>query len=284
MASLAKWGALSGLGMGISQAGEAVRQQWLLAAQQEQQEALEGRREARQDARDAKTAEVQAARDQQQHARSIELEDLRHRNTMERDAAKPTGDVNRMRQWTNEGYSYLRDENGDTFMMGPGETSWTKVAMPGEEGATPRENPDLRAAAEEYAKARVNEMAGWASTDKSDFKAFGGSREQARQHFINQYIESGGNPDGSIPDLDTPPSMSGRPQPAAAQPSQARPQEPMSGQVIRDPKLASLPPDMLDLYRRAKMAIDANPANRDEVVRRLKAAGIDDATLQTFGF
>jgi hypothetical protein len=285
MASLAKWGALSGLGAGISQYGEAKRQEWLQAAQQKAQQEADDRREGRADARDAKNAQTQADRDKAAHTRALELEGVKHENTMARDKAKPDPE-GRMQRWTNGDYSYRINDKGETEMLGPGENQWKRVAEAGEEGAAPGMNDaELRAGAEDYAKARVNEMAGWATTDKSDFKGFGGSREQARQHFINEFIKSGGNPGGAMPDLDSPPATGNQPAtPATVATPPAAPQGPMSGQVIRDPNLATLDPGMLDLYQRAKAAIDASPANRDEVIRRLKAAGIDDATLQTFGF
>ncbi len=52
-------------------------------------------------------------------------------------------------------------------------------------------NSDEYLAAEEAADAWINAQAGWFSTDSSDFKEYGGNREQARQAKIREFLPGG---------------------------------------------------------------------------------------------
>ncbi|MEW5251062.1 hypothetical protein [Microbulbifer discodermiae] len=82
----------------------------------------------------------------------------------------------------------------------------------------PLSKAELMPKAEAYAKTRIDETAGYFSSDGTDFKPWGGSRERARQYFIQEYLNlygaeqgggqqmaSGGNPDiRTVPGYPTP--------------------------------------------------------------------------------
>ncbi|MFS1522778.1 hypothetical protein ACL7TT_01485 [Microbulbifer sp. 2304DJ12-6] len=77
----------------------------------------------------------------------------------------------------------------------------------------PQGRTGLMPKAEAYADARINESAGWFSSDDSDFKPWGGSRERARQYFIQEYLNLHGAGEGSGQQMagqqNTGPSVSG---------------------------------------------------------------------------
>ncbi|WP_136678606.1 hypothetical protein [Neptunomonas sp. XY-337] len=53
-------------------------------------------------------------------------------------------------------------------------------------------SPDHMAAAHQYAEEKINQQAGWLSTDKSDFGQFGGDRDKAREFYENEYFQKAG--------------------------------------------------------------------------------------------
>ncbi len=62
----------------------------------------------------------------------------------------------------------------------------------------PPSRAELMSKAEAYADKLVDDVAGWFSSDTSDFKPWGGSRERARQYFVQEYLNNFTSPEGDV--------------------------------------------------------------------------------------
>lgn len=197
MSKLGKFGALAGAGTGLSQHANSIRELWLQQAQEaradQRQLAAESRADQRQvaseqrqnteaDRREQRRIENDRETQRLRHDFEVDLEGVRHRNTMERDKSPDK------REYWRSGDNSYKVENGTTYVLKPGSNQWERVAEPGEAAPLSMDPDELEFQAGEYADNRVKEQAGWFSLDSSDFADYGGSREKAREAYRQEFV------------------------------------------------------------------------------------------------
>lgn len=261
MGKIAKYGLLDGLGKGVSQHGNTLRDEWIKASdrQAESKESDRQRGMAKTDAN--------------------ELEETRHKNRMSEhdnqsqnriDEGRP--DVN----WRQDGYSY-RTVGGVTEMLEPGSSQWQRVSEAGEAGGSGSDEENYLA--DEYATQRVNETAGWLSSDKTDFAEFDGSSTKAHEHYRQEFLHNRRNGGAPAPNsgatrsvsLDTPDSPTATPDPAQA----ATESSAASNQ-------AETRPTIQELGDSARSAIQSGRP-REAIIQRLLDNGYPQAEIDQLG-
>lgn len=193
MPNRGQWGALEGLGKGVSGAGDSIRERWIMASQQDLELKKESRATTEWERRNKVGNEQDIARDTARTGAASKLEDQRSANDIKENYEE-------VRTWRVGEYAYKIDKN-KTFVLQPGSATWEPIGEAGSGSSLLSDPEDRQFEADDYADERVKELAGFWSLDKSDFSEFGGSRESARQHFRKEYLD--GNAGTG---LDSPPS------------------------------------------------------------------------------
>lgn len=306
MASLGALGALGGAGQAVTGVGEAMRQRWLLAAEEAREDKRDQRQESRQLQSEARGERRLLDAETRRNTREDDLETRRNTREDEQGTVQHTRRLEEIEAqgrnrvgsgggpgdtWSSGGNTYSTDLNGDTWMLDPDSQQWINVGAPGQSIAGGMSREELMLEAEDYADKKVSERAGWMSTDATDFKDHGGSRATAREAFIQEFLQGRGAappPPGATPPPPATPTpgldegaapVSLNTPPVAAPAAAPRTQDTATatrtgGRSTREATMANL--------QRAKVAI-SNGASRDAVVQRLKENGYTDEEIQRYG-
>jgi hypothetical protein len=261
MAKLGKWGALAGLGVGVTQHGEMKRQEWFQAAQEQSRLAAEERSNEREDAKEkTRTADLntreerQIAREAGAETRAATREKERYDQETGRRVSETTASntewgrregisqKNRLEELNTRasldqapsatgkiqkvGADLIKTlpDGSMQIMKNPeygADPVWQNIGAAGTGGAP----PELQLKAKEYAGGVADDMDTFGiGSDATDFAKYGGSKTRARDAFVQEFLQKRGYPSNS----------SAQPAPVNGQPANANQQAgaPVAGTVI----------------------------------------------------
>lgn len=199
---MASWGLLGGLGQGMQQAGANMYEQAKLQRIQEWKDQALQQQNAREDRIRAEDIARQDAASQAN--RDWEREKLEIQNRNARGLAQMRASSSSSRDPKIQMITTGRDEAGneikEPFVWGEVNGKPTLIPAPvyGASAPGPQVTPEMEAKAREIARERVNNRAGYLSSDASDFAEFDGSRQAAEEQFYREALEDlkGGGPAG----------------------------------------------------------------------------------------
>jgi hypothetical protein len=289
---MASWGLLGGLGQGMQQAGDNMYEQAKLQRIQEWKDQALQQQNARED---RIRAEDIARQDTASKAnRDWEREKLEIQNRNARGLAQMRASGSSSRDPKIQMITTGRDEAGneikEPFVWGEVNGKPTLIPAPvyGAAAPGPQVTPEMEVKAREIAREKVDQQAGWLSSDSSDFAEYGGSRQAAEEQFYREELErlkgggsaGGGNPliqaiqSGKIKVNDPAAQPSSAPASAPAQPQppmpQAQPFNPAASVgLLNNPAMTNSQPQ--DWQTRNQQYEAAKPAI--EMVRKKLDAG-----------
>ncbi len=239
---MASWGLLGGLGQGLQQAGDNMYEQAKLQRIQEWKDQALQQQNAREDRIRAEDIARQDAASQAN--RDWEREKLEIQNRNARGLAQMRASRSSSRDPKIQMITTGRDETGneikEPFVWGEVNGKPTLIPAPvyGVAAQGPQVTPEMEAKAREIAREKVDQQAGWLSSDSSDFAEYGGSRQSAEEQFYREELEklsgpaspTGGNPliqaiqSGQIKVNDPAAQQAATPASAPTQPQASMPQ------------------------------------------------------------
>jgi len=239
---MASWGLLGGLGQGLQQAGDNMYEQAKLQRIQEWKDQALQQQNAREDRIRAEDIARQDAASQA--SRDWEREKLEIQNRNARGLAQMRASSSSSRDPKIQMITTGRDEAGneikEPFVWGEVNGKPTLIPAPvyGVAAQGLQVTPEMEAKAREIAREKVDQQAGWLSSDSSDFAEFDGSRQSAEEQFYREALEklsgpaspTGGNPliqaiqSGQIKVNDPAAQQAAAPASAPTQPQASMPQ------------------------------------------------------------
>jgi hypothetical protein len=191
---MASWGLLGGLGQGLQQAGDNMYEQAKLQRIQEWKDQALQQQNAREDRIRAEDIARQDAASQAN--RDWERERLEIQNRNARGLAQMRASNSSSREPKIQMITTGRDEMGneikEPFVWGEVNGKPTLIPAPvyGVAAQGPQVTPEMEAKAREIAREKVDQQAGWLSSDSSDFAEYGGSRKAAEEQFYREALEN----------------------------------------------------------------------------------------------